>query len=363
MSGSSIGRLFVVTNFGESHGPAIGCVIDGCPPGMPLTESDIQVDLDRRRPGQSKFVTQRNEADAVRILSGVYEGVTTGTPIALLIENTDQRSKDYSQVARQFRPSHADWGYDRKYGIRDPRGGGRSSARLTAPTVAAGAVARKWLREMLGIEIRARVSAIGTLDLPLEDWQQVDKNPFFAANSSRLAEVEAYLMQLRKSGDSIGAKVEFEVTGVPAGLGSPLYDRLDAQLAYALMGINAVKAVELGSGLEASQSSGSQSNDQMSSKGFESNNAGGVLGGISSGAPIYGRLSIKPTPSILKPLKSLDADGNEIELVTKGRHDPCVGIRAVPVVEAVLALTLIDAALMQRAQCGNLGVPVDELFD
>ena len=245
MSGSSIGKLFVVTNFGESHGPAIGCVIDGCPPGMPLSEADIQPDLDRRRPGQSKFVTQRKEADAVKILSGVYEGVTTGTPIALLIENTDQRSRDYSEVARQFRPSHADWSYWNKYGIRDPRGGGRSSARLTAPTVAAGAVARKWLSTELGITIRARVSSIGTVKLPLENWDEVDNNPFFAANVSNIAEVETYLGKIRKEGNSIGATVEFEAMGVPAGLGSPLYDRLDAWLAYALMGINAVKAVEI----------------------------------------------------------------------------------------------------------------------
>lgn len=363
MSGSSIGKLFVVTNFGESHGPAIGCVIDGCPAGLPLTEADIQVDLDRRRPGQSKFVTQRNEADAVQILSGVYEGVTTGTPIALLIKNTDQRSKDYSQVARQFRPSHADWSYSNKYGVRDPRGGGRSSARLTAPTVAAGAVARKWLKQNLGMTIRARISAIGSLELPLENWEEVNRNLFFAANASKIDQVQEYLQQFRKKGNSIGAKIEFEVTGVPIGLGNPIYDRLDARLAYALMGINAVKGVEIGNGFEASVLSGSDGNDQMTSKGFLSNNAGGILGGISSGAPICGRVAVKATPSILIPLKSLDTDGEEIEVVTKGRHDPCVGIRAVPVVEAVLALTLIDAALAQRAQCGNFGVSVDEWWD
>lgn len=363
MSGSSIGKLFVVTNFGESHGPAIGCVIDGCPAGMPLSEADIQHDLDRRRPGLNKFVTQRNEADAVRILSGVYEGVTTGTPIALLIENTDQRSKDYSQVARQFRPSHADWGYWNKFGVRDPRGGGRSSARLTAPTVAAGAVARKWLRLAMGITIRAAVSSIGVVELPFEGWEQVDKNPFYAANSGKIAEVEAYLQQIRKEGNSVGAKVEFEVTGMPAGLGNPLYDRLDAQLAYALMGINAVKGVEIGSGFAACAMTGAKGNDQMSRSGFLTNNAGGILGGISSGAPICGRVAVKPTPSILVPLKSLDVDGGETEIVTKGRHDPCVGIRAVPVVEAVIALTLIDAALMQRAQCGNLGVSTESWWD
>lgn len=362
MSGSSIGKLFVVTNFGESHGPAIGCVIDGCPPGMPLSEADIQPDLDRRRPGQSKFVTQRKEADAVKILSGVYEGVTTGTPIALLIENTDQRSRDYSEVARQFRPSHADWSYWNKYGIRDPRGGGRSSARLTAPTVAAGAVARKWLSTELGITIRARVSSIGTVKLPLENWDEVDNNPFFAANVSNIAEVDTYLGKIRKEGNSIGATVEFEAMGVPAGLGSPLYDRLDAWLAYALMGINAVKAVEIGNGFEAATLTGAEGNDQMTAQGFASNNAGGILGGISSGAPITGRIAIKATPSILTPLKSLDIEGNEIEVVTKGRHDPCVGIRAVPVVEAVIALVLMDVALMQRAQCGNLGVRPEDLF-
>ena len=342
MSGSSIGKLFVVTNFGESHGPAIGCVIDGCPPGMPLSEADIQPDLDRRRPGQSKFVTQRKEADAVKILSGVYEGVTTGTPIALLIENTDQRSRDYSEVARQFRPSHAD--------------------RLTAPTVAAGAVARKWLSTELGITIRARVSSIGTVKLPLENWDEVDNNPFFAANVSNIAEVETYLGKIRKEGNSIGATVEFEAVGVPAGLGSPLYDRLDARLAYALMGINAVKAVEIGNGFEAATLTGAEGNDQMTAQGFASNNAGGILGGISSGAPITGRIAIKATPSILTPLKSLDIEGNEIEVVTKGRHDPCVGIRAVPVVEAAIALVLMDAVLMQRAQCGNLGIRPEELF-
>lgn len=355
MSGSSIGKYFVVTNFGESHGPAIGCVIDGCPPGMPLAQADIQVDLDRRRPGQSKFVTQRNEADAVQILSGVYDGVTTGTPIALLIANTDQRSKDYSEVARQFRPAHADWSYMQKYGLRDPRGGGRSSARLTAPTVAAGSVARKWLKTELGIVIRARVSAIGTLELPFESWDEVDRNPFFAANASRIAQAEEYLLSFRKEGNSIGAKVEFEAIGVPAGLGNPLYDRLDAQLAYALMGINAVKAVEIGSGFEASVTSGADGNDQMTRAGFATNNAGGILGGISSGAPITGRIGIKATPSILKPLKSLNVDGDEIEVVTKGRHDPCVGLRAVPVVEAAVALVLMDAVLAQRAQCGNMG--------
>lgn len=362
MAGSSIGKYFVVTNFGESHGPAIGCVIDGCPPGLALSTVDIQHDLDRRRPGQSKFVTQRNEADAVKILSGVYEGVTTGTPVALLIENTDQRSRDYSDVVRQFRPSHADWSYWQKFGVRDPRGGGRSSARLTAPTVAAGAVARKWLKEALGVTIRARVEAIGTLELPFEDWEEVDKNPFFAANASAIEKASAYLMELRKAGNSIGARVQFEAVGVPAGLGDPVYNRLDAALACALMGLNAVKAVEIGSGVEASRMNGVAANDQMSAKGFLSNNAGGILGGISSGAPVTGRVSIKPTPSIVTPLKSLDIDGNEIEVVTRGRHDPCVGIRAVPVVEALVALVLMDAALSQRAQCGNLGVPAQALF-
>lgn len=356
MSSSSIGRMFVVTNFGESHGPAVGCVIDGCPPEMPLTEADIQKELDRRKPGTSRHVTQRKESDTVHILSGVYEGKTTGTPIALVIYNEDQRSRDYGAIAHQFRPAHADWGYWAKFGIRDPRGGGRSSARLTAPTVAAGAVARKWLSENLGIEIRACVTEIGTTPVLFEDWSYVNTNPFFAGNNTQIEALESLLDSARKSGDSLGARLRLEVTGVPAGLGNPVYQRLDANLAQALMGVNAVKGVEIGDGFAASRLTGTQNADAMTSSGFETNHAGGILGGISSGAPIVAHVAIKPTPSVRLPLKSLDEEGNPVEVVTIGRHDPCVGLRAAPVLEAVAALTLMDAALLQRAQCGNLGL-------
>ncbi len=359
MSSSSIGQLFVVTNFGESHGPAIGCVIDGCPPGMELTEQDIQKELDRRRPGSSRYVTQRKESDAVEILSGVYEGKTTGTPIALLIRNENQRSRDYGEVAQQFRPAHADWGYWAKFGLRDPRGGGRASARLTAPTVAAGAVARKWLAEELGIAIRARLSRLGDIEVRLEDWSEVDKNPFFAANASQIEELGQKLDAVRKSGDSIGAELVVEALGVPAGLGNPVYHRLDAQLSYALMGLNAVKAVAIGDGFAVSSQKGSENGDAMSAEGFLSNHAGGILGGISSSAPIVATVAIKPTPSVLIPKRSLNEQGQEVLVSTRGRHDPCVGLRAAPILEALTALTLMDAALQQRAQCGNYGLIFD----
>jgi chorismate synthase len=356
MSGNTLGTLFAVTNFGESHGPAIGCVIDGCPPGMALSEVDIQPDLDRRRPGTNPYVTQRQEADQVEILSGVYQGRTTGTPIALLIRNTDQRSHDYGDIAQQFRPGHADYAYWRKYGLRDPRGGGRSSARLTAPTVAAGAVARKWLREQFGTALRACVTQIGELTLPFEDWEHVPRNPFFAPLAD-VSAIERYLTALRKAGDSCGARLRVVAQHVPAGLGEPLYDRLDADIAHALMGLNAVKGVEIGDGFASAAQRGSQHGDTLrpapgGGVAFASNHDGGVLGGISSGQDIEVSVAVKPTSSILIPRASMDVRGQSVELVTKGRHDPCVGLRAAPILEALLALVLIDHALRQRAQCG-----------
>ncbi|MBF5004642.1 chorismate synthase [Diaphorobacter caeni] len=353
MSGNTLGTLFCVTNFGESHGPAIGCVIDGCPPGMSLTEADIQLDLDRRRPGTSRHVTQRSEADAVEILSGVYEGKTTGTPIALLIRNTDQRSKDYSNIAQSFRPGHADYTYFQKYGIRDPRGGGRSSARLTAPTVAAGAVAKKWLKEKYGAEFRACMTQIGELEIPFESWDHVPNNPFFAPVANVQA-YEDYMDALRKSGDSCGAKVRVQATGVPVGLGEPLYDKLDADIAHVMMGLNAVKAVEIGAGFESVVQRGTTHGDSLSPEGFESNNAGGILGGISSGQDIEVTIAIKPTSSIISPRNSINTLGETVEVITKGRHDPCVGIRAAPIAEALLALVIMDHALRHRGQCGDV---------
>ena len=358
MSGSTFGDLFRVTNFGESHGPAIGCVIDGCPPGMELSEADIQPELDRRRPGTSRHVTQRNEPDAVEILSGVYEGKTTGTPICLLIRNTDQRSKDYGNILDTFRPGHADYTYWRKYGLRDPRGGGRSSARLTAPTVAAGAVARKWLKAAYGTEFRGCMTQLGEIEIPFEGWEHVPDNPFFAANTSKIAELEAYMDQLRRDGDSVGARLMVQATGVPAGLGEPLYDRLDADIAYALMGINAVKGVEIGDGFGVVAQRGSYHGDELTPEGFASNHAGGVLGGISSGQDIVASLAIKPTSSIRSPKASVDRQLQPTTVETFGRHDPCVGIRATPIAEALLALVLMDHALRQRAQCGDVQLPV-----
>ncbi|UDF34317.1 UNVERIFIED_ORG: chorismate synthase [Shinella sp. XGS7] len=354
MSGSTFGSLFRVTNFGESHGPAIGCVIDGCPPGLALSEADIQPELDRRRPGTSRHVTQRKEADAVEILSGVYEGQTTGAPICLLIRNTDQRSKDYGNILDTFRPGHADYTYWRKYGIRDPRGGGRSSARLTAPTVAAGAVARKWLKAAYGTEFRGCMTALGEIEIPVEDWSQTGLNPFFAAGSSKVAELEAYMDALRKSGDSVGARIYVEATGVPVGLGEPLYDRLDADIAYAMMGLNAAKGVEIGDGFGVVAQRGSEHGDELTPEGFASNHAGGVLGGISTGQDLRVSVAIKPTSSIRTAKASIDRAGQPTQVETFGRHDPCVGIRATPIAEALLALVLMDHALRHRAQCGDV---------
>ncbi|MBY0368038.1 MAG: chorismate synthase [Roseateles sp.] len=361
MSGSTFGELFRVTNFGESHGPAIGCVIDGCPPGLALSEADIQPELDRRRPGTSRHVTQRNEPDAVKILSGVYEGLTTGTPICLLIENTDQRSKDYGNLLDTFRPGHADYTYWRKYGLRDPRGGGRSSARLTAPMVGAGAVARKWLKQAYGTEFRGCMTQLGEVPIAFEGWQHVGQNPFFAANASQIAELEDYMDRLRKAGDSVGARIRVEATGVPVGLGAPLFDKLDADIAYALMGINAVKGVEIGAGFASVAQKGSEHGDELTPEGFASNNAGGVLGGISTGQDLVAEIAIKPTSSIRSPKASIDRAGQPVVVETFGRHDPCVGIRATPIAEAMLALVLMDHALRHRAQCGDVVLPVQAI--
>ena len=360
MSGNTFGKLFTVTNFGESHGPAIGCVIDGCPPGMDLCEADIQHDLDRRRPGTSKFVTQRNEPDQVQILSGVYQGKTTGTPIALLIQNTDQRSKDYGNILQSFRPGHADYAYWHKYGIRDPRGGGRSSARLTAPTVAAGAVAKKWLQQAYGTTFKGCMTAIGEVEIPFESWDHVPDNPFFAPQAD-VSALEDYMNELRKSGDSCGARLRVSAQNVPVGLGEPLYDKLDADIAYAMMGLNAVKGVEIGAGFASVAQRGSTHGDSLTPDGFLSNNAGGILGGISTGQDIEVALAIKPTSSILIPRATIDVEGNSTELITKGRHDPCVGIRATPIAEALLALVLIDHALRHRAQSGDVNVATPDI--
>jgi chorismate synthase len=357
MSGNTFGNLFAVTNFGESHGPAIGCVIDGCPPGMLLSEADIQPDLDRRRPGTSKFVTQRNEPDAVEILSGVYEGKTTGTPICLLIKNTDQRSKDYGNILQTFRPGHADYTYWHKYGIRDPRGGGRSSARLTAPMVAAGAVAKKWLRAQYGIEFRGCMTQIGEIAIPFESWDHVATNPFFAPVAD-VSALEAYMETLRKAGDSCGARLRVTASRMPVGLGEPLFDKLDADIAFAMMGINAVKGVEIGAGFASVADKGSTHGDALSPQGFKANKAGGVLGGISTGQDLEVSIAIKPTSSILTPRESIDVEGHSTEVVTKGRHDPCVGIRATPIAEAMLALVVMEHALRHRAQCGDVKLAV-----
>jgi len=358
MSGSTFGELFRVTNFGESHGPAIGCVVDGCPPGLALSEADIQPELDRRRPGTSRHVTQRNEPDAVEILSGVYEGFTTGTPICLLIKNTDQRSKDYGNILDTFRPGHADYTYWRKYGLRDPRGGGRSSARLTAPMVGAGAVARKWLKEKFGCEFRGCMTQLGEVPIAFEGWSHVGSNPFFAANASQIESLEAYMDELRRSGDSVGARILVEATGVPVGLGEPLFDKLDADIAYAMMGINAVKGVEIGAGFASVAQRGSQHGDELTPGGFASNNSGGVLGGISTGQDLSVSIAIKPTSSIRSPKASINRSGDPTTVETFGRHDPCVGIRATPIAEAMLALVLMDHALRHRAQCGDVTLPV-----
>lgn len=356
MAGNTFGQLFTVTTFGESHGTAIGCVIDGCPPNLALSAADIQPDLDRRRPGTSRYVTQRREADEVEILSGVFEGKTTGTPIALLIRNTDARSRDYGKIAEEFRPGHADFTYWMKYGVRDYRGGGRASARETAARVAAGAIAKKWLYETFGTQIMAYVTQIGDKTIAFEDEAYIGENPFFAANRSQIAELESYLDSIRKNTDSIGARLSVEARSVPVGLGEPVFDKLDATIAYAMMGINAVKGVEIGDGFASVVQRGSEHGDEMTAAGFVSNHAGGILGGISSGQDIRVSLAIKPTPSIATLRHSLDIHGNEVELATHGRHDPCVGLRAAPIAEAMLALVLMDHALRHRGQCADVSV-------
>ncbi|WP_355661369.1 chorismate synthase [Halomonas salifodinae] len=355
MSGNTFGKLFTVTTFGESHGPALGAIVDGCPPGIPLSEADLQRDLDRRRPGTSRHTTQRREPDRVKILSGVFEGVTTGTSIGLLIENTDQRSKDYSNIKEQFRPAHADYSYHHKYGRRDYRGGGRSSARETAMRVAAGAIAKQYLAAQ-GITIRGYMSQLGPLAIDFKSWEAVEQNAFFCPDPERVPELEAYMDQLRRDQDSVGAKISVVAEGLPPGLGEPVFDRLDADLAHGLMSINAVKGVEIGDGFAAVSQRGSEHRDEMTPEGFLSNHAGGVLGGISSGQPLIAHLALKPTSSITTPGRSIDVHGNPVEVVTKGRHDPCVGIRATPIAEAMMALTLMDHWLRHRAQNAEVSV-------
>jgi chorismate synthase len=354
MSGNTIGKLFCVTSFGESHGPAIGCVVDGCPPGLALSEEDIQPDLDRRKPGTSRHVTQRKEADAVKILSGVYQGHTTGTPIALVIENIDQRSYDYDKIKDVFRPNHADYAYVQKYGRRDPRGGGRSSARETAVRVAAAAIAKKYLREKLGTLVRGYCAQIGPHALQFKSWEAVEQNPFFSPDPDRVEELDAYLTQLRRDGDSVGARVNVVASNVPPGLGEPVYDRLDAELAYALMSINAVKGVEIGDGFAVVEQRGSQGRDELTPEGFLANHSGGTAGGISTGQDIRCSIALKPTSSITIPGKTIDSEGHATEMRTTGRHDPCVGIRATPIAEAMVALVLMDHYLRNRAQCGDV---------
>ncbi|HVE51639.1 MAG TPA: chorismate synthase [Casimicrobiaceae bacterium] len=350
MSGNTLGTLYCVTSFGESHGPAIGCVVDGCPPGLALSESDIQRDLDRRRPGTSRHVTQRREPDSVEILSGVFEGRTTGTPIALLIRNVDSRTKDYGNIAETFRPGHADYTYWQKYGIRDYRGGGRQSARETAVRVAAGAIARKWLSEQHQVTIRGHLTALGSIAVPFEAWDHVDANPFFVANATLVPELEAFMDRLRKSGDSCGARITVVASGIPVGWGEPVYGKLDADIASAMMGINAVKGVEIGAGFAAVAQSGTEHSDEMTPQGFVSNHAGGILGGISTGQDIVVSIAVKPTSSIRLDRHSIDKSGRPVVVNTHGRHDPCVGIRATPIAEAMLAIVLMDHALRHRAQ-------------
>lgn len=350
MSGNTLGRLFTVTTFGESHGPALGCIVDGCPPGLALAESDLQKDLDRRRPGTSRFVTQRREPDAVRILSGVFEGVTTGTPIGLLVENVDQRTRDYTKIKDRFRPGHADYTYQQKYGIRDYRGGGRSSARETVMRVAAGAIARKFLRERVGVRIRGYLTQLGPIRLAAKDLDSIDNNPFFCADPDRITELEDYMIQLRRDGDSIGARITVAAVGVPPGLGEPVFDKLHADLAHALMSINAVKGVEFGAGFACVEQRGSEHRDEIVPEGFASNSSGGTLGGISSGQDVVASIALKPTSSIQVPGRTVDKEGEAAEIVTTGRHDPCVGLRATPIAEAMVALVLTDHYLRHRAQ-------------
>lgn len=357
MSGNTFGTLFTVTSFGESHGAAIGCVIDGCPPHLSLCEADIQAELDRRKPGTSRHVTQRREPDSVEILSGIFEGKTTGTPIALLIRNQDQRSHDYGDIAQTFRPGHADYTYWQKYGLRDYRGGGRSSARETAVRVAAGAIAKKWLQQHFGIVIRGHMTQLGELPITFEGWEYAAQNPFFAANQSQIAVLEQYMDSIRKAGDSVGAKIQVVAEHVPVGWGEPVFDRLDAEIAYALMSINAVKGVEIGDGFGVVGQKGSEHGDALTPQGFTSNHAGGILGGISTGQAIVAQLAIKPTSSIRIPRPSINLSNEAVEVVTHGRHDPCVGIRATPIAEAMLALVLIDHALRHRAQNADVVCP------
>jgi chorismate synthase len=354
MSGNTLGTLFTLTSFGESHGPAIGGVVDGCPPGMALSEADLQVELDRRKPGTSRHVTQRKEPDTVEILSGVFEGKTTGAPIGFIIRNQDQRSQDYGKIAETFRPGHADYTYWQKYGIRDYRGGGRSSARETAVRVAAGAIAKKWLKERYGVTILGYMSQLGELTIPFETFDAVDENPFFAPNRTMLPELEAYLDKIRAERDSVGARISVVARGVPVGWGEPVYDRLDAELAYAMMSINAVKGVEVGAGFASVAQRGSEHSDELTAQGFATNHAGGILGGISSGQDIEVHLALKPTSSIPQERRSIDKQGDELTMQTTGRHDPCVGVRATPIAEAMMALVLIDHALRHRAQCGDV---------
>ena len=361
MSGNTLGRLFCVTSFGESHGPAIGCVVDGCPPGMELSEGNIQRELDRRRPGTSRHVTQRREPDTVEILSGVFEGKTTGAPIALLIRNVDQRSKDYSNIAETFRPGHADYTYWQKYGIRDYRGGGRQSARETAVRVAAGAIARKWLKERYGVVIRGCMSQLGPIPIEFKSWDCVDDNPFFSPDPDIVPRLEEFMDRLRKSGDSCGARITAVAHGVPVGWGEPVYDKLDADIAYAMMSINAVKGVEIGAGFAAVEQKGTAHSDEMAPEGFLSNNAGGILGGISTGQNIVVNIAVKPTSSIRLDRRTIDKAGKPVVINTHGRHDPCVGIRATPIAEAMLAIVLIDHALRHRAQNADVSVPTPKI--
>jgi chorismate synthase len=354
MSGNTIGRLFCVSTFGESHGPALGAIIDGCPPGLPLSEADFAQDIDRRRTGTSPFTSQRREEDRVEILSGVFEGRTTGTAIGLLIRNTDQRSRDYEKIKDRFRPGHADYTYQQKYGFRDYRGGGRSSARITVATVAAGAVARKYLRNRLGVTVGGYLSRMGAIEIAPRDPDAAYGNPFFCPDPARLAELEDYIWKLRADGDSVGARITLVARGVPAGLGEPAFDRMDADIAHAMMGINAVKAVEIGDGVEAAAQRGSQHRDELTPAGFASNHAGGVLGGITTGQELIVHVTLKPTSSIQVPGRTITTAGEETEIVTTGRHDPCVGLRAVPIAEAMLLIVLMDHYLRHRAQCGDV---------
>lgn len=360
MSGNAFGTLFTVSTFGESHGPALGCTVDGCPPGVPVSTEMIQAELDLRRPGSSRHTTQRREPDEVRILSGVFEGVSTGAPIGLLIENTDQRSSDYSKISNQFRPAHADYSYWHKYGIRDYRGGGRSSARETAMRVAAGAIARAFLKEK-GITIRGCMTQLGPIELGMTDWSAVHDNAFFCAEPDKVPELEAFMDQLRKDGDSVGARIRVEADGVMPGLGEPVFDRLDADLAKALMSINAVKGVEIGAGFDSVSQRGTEHRDEMTPNGFQSNNAGGVLGGISSGQPLVASMALKPTSSLRLPGQGIDVDGNPVEVVTTGRHDPCVGIRATPIAEAMMAIVLMDHYLRHRGQNADVRVETPDI--